>query len=95
MKWVKDLLYGGRNEYLDIVRLLGLVGGLTYVGLEIAKYVRTGVFDEVQFALGWTSVFGSIVAGVYARNHSDRRQREADAVADHAGELPPPPEPNR
>lgn len=81
MKWLKDLLYGGRNEYLDIVRVLGLAGGFTFLGIEIAKYVRTGAFDEMQFALAWASLFGSIVAGIYARNHSDRSQRKADAEA--------------
>jgi hypothetical protein len=80
VKLLKDLLYGGRNEYLDIVRLLGLVGGLTFIGLEIAKFVRTGVFDEVQFGLGWASVFGATVAGIYARNHSDQRERGTDAA---------------
>jgi len=97
VKWFKDLLYGGRNEYLDIVRLLGLAGGLTFLGIEIAKYVRTGAFDEMQFALAWASLFGSIVAGIYARNYSDRRQREADAgaVQDVGAIVPPLPGPNR
>ncbi|MFQ6299235.1 hypothetical protein, partial [Escherichia coli] len=72
MKLFKDLLYGGRNEYLDIVRLLGLLGGLTFLGLKIAKYVRTGAFDETTFGLGWASVLGSTVAAIYARNRSDR-----------------------
>lgn len=81
MKLFKDLLYGGRNEYLDIVRLLGLLGGLTFLGLEIAKYVRTGAFDETTFGLGWASVLGSTVAAIYARNRSDREGRSADAGA--------------
>lgn len=97
MKLVKDLLYGGRNEYLDIVRVLGLLGGVTFLGIEIAKYVQTSTFDEMQFALAWASLFGSTVAGIYARNRSDRRQREADAGPEAAptGDVPPLPGPNR
>lgn len=79
MKWLKDLLYGGRNEYLDVVRVLSFLGGLTFLGLTIARYVRTGEFDGVTFGVGWASVLGATVGAIYARNHSDRVQLETNA----------------
>jgi hypothetical protein len=78
-KLLKDLLYGGRNEYLDIVRLLCLLGGVTFLGLSIADYAKTGVFDGVKFGLGWASVLGATVTAIYARNHADRVQLETTA----------------
>lgn len=79
VKLFKDLLYGGRNEYLDVVRLLGLLGGLTFLGLTIAHYVQTRAFDGVTFGVGWASVLTATVGAIYARNHSDRVQLETNA----------------
>lgn len=77
MKPLKDLLYGGRNEYLDIVRVLALLGGLTFLGLSIADYVRSGAFREMAFAGAWATTLTASTGAIYARNRSDRKQREA------------------
>lgn len=81
MKALKDLLYGGRNEYLDIVRVLALLGGLTFLGLSIADYVRSGTFREMAFAGAWATMLTATTGAIYARNRSDRKQREAGDAA--------------
>lgn len=73
---LKDLLYGGRNEYLDIVRVLALLGGLTFLGLTIAKYCHTRTFEEMTFAGAWVMLLGGTVAAIYGRSRTDRLQRE-------------------
>lgn len=77
---LKDLLYGGRNEYLDIVRLLALLGGLVFLVLTVIEFARTGVFDKLTFAGAWATLLGATVGAIYARSHTDRVQRE-DAAA--------------
>lgn len=72
----KDLLYGGRNEYLDVVRLLVLLGGLVFLGLTIAEFVRTATFDKLTFAAAWAALLGATVAAIYGRSRTDRLQRE-------------------
>jgi len=83
VKALKDLLYGGRNEYLDIVRVLALLGGLTFLGLSIADYVRAGAFREMAFAGAWATMLGATTGAIYARNRSDRKLRTA---SDSVGE---------
>lgn len=83
-KLLKDLLYGGRNEYLDVVRLLALLGGLVFLVLTVIEFARVGVFDKLTFAGAWATLLGATVAAIYARSHTDRVQRE-DAAALPAG----------
>lgn len=75
MKPLKDLLYGSGNQYLDIVRLLALLGGLTFLVLAVLEFAGVGTFDDVRFAAGWASVLGTTVAAIYARNRSDQVHR--------------------
>lgn len=75
-KLLKDLLYGGRNEYLDIIRLLSLLGGLVFLVLTGVEFVRTGAFDKLTFAAAWATMLGATVGAIYARSRSDRVQRE-------------------
>lgn len=81
MKPLKDLLYGGRNEYLDVVRVLVLLGAATFLLLEVLKASGAVDFNGVAFAGSWATVLGASVAAIYARSHSDRRQRADDADA--------------
>lgn len=78
-KLLKDMLYGGRNEYLDLVRLLGFLGGLVFLGLTISKHVRTGEFSEWGFAAAFVALVTGIAAAIYGRARIDRIQRE-DAI---------------
>lgn len=78
MKPLKDLLYGGRNEYLDVIRVLVLLGGITFLVLEVLKSAGAVVLDEVAFAGAWATMLTASVGAIYARNRSDRRQREQD-----------------
>jgi len=87
-KLLKDLLYGGRNEYLDVVRVLALLGGLVFLALAALEFTGLGAFDEVAFAGGWTAIIGATAAAIYARNRSDRKQRDADAAAATLSERP-------
>lgn len=75
-KLAKDLLYGGRNEYLDLVRLGGFLGLLVFLGLVIAKYWQTGEFSEWGFAGAFVSLIGGIAAAIWGRTRIDRIQRE-------------------
>ncbi|WEK00615.1 MAG: hypothetical protein P0Y59_02670 [Candidatus Sphingomonas phytovorans] len=79
-KLLKDLLYGGRNEYLDIVRLLALLGGLVFLSLTVVEFARTGVFDKLTFAGSWATLLGATVAAVWGRSHTDRLQRQDAAI---------------
>lgn len=80
MKLLKDLLYGGRNEYLDIVRVLALLGGIVFLVLVVCEFAGLGQFDEVSFAGAWAGVLTASTGVVYARNRSDRLQREHAAA---------------
>jgi hypothetical protein len=80
-KLFKDLLYGGRNEYLDIVRLLALLGGLVFLALTVIEFARVGVFDKLTFAGAWATLLGATVAAVWGRSHTDRLQRQDIATA--------------
>ena len=80
IKLLKDLLYGGRNEYLDLIRVLGTIGGLVFLGLTIAKFVQTGEFNEWTFAAAWVALLGGTAAAIYGRARIDRVQRE-DAIS--------------
>ncbi|MES2987659.1 MAG: hypothetical protein V4808_07120 [Pseudomonadota bacterium] len=73
---LKDLFYGGRNEYLDAVRLLAILGGLVFLGLVIARYRQTGEFDMLGFASAWVLLLGGTVAAIYGRSKTDSLQRE-------------------
>lgn len=75
-KLLKDLLYGGRNEYFDIVRLLGFLGGLVFLGLTIAKFIRTGEFNEWGFVVALVALVTGLAAAIYGRARIDRIQRE-------------------
>lgn len=81
IKLLKDLLYGGRNEYLDIVRVLAFLGGLVFLVLVCLKFAGVGSFDEAAFGMGWATVLGATVAAIYARSHTDRVQRQDAAAA--------------
>ncbi|WP_034157907.1 hypothetical protein [Sphingomonas sp. ERG5] len=76
IKLLKDLLYGGRNEYLDIVRLLALLGGLTFLALEVCEFAGLGKFDEGAFGASWAAVMAATVGAIYARNRSDSQHRQ-------------------
>ncbi len=78
MKVIKDLLYGGRNEYLDVVRVLALLGGLTFLILGVLDFLRRGTFDAFAYSASWSTLLGATTGAIYARNRSDRRQREQD-----------------
>lgn len=80
MKLVKDLLYGGRNEYLDIIRVLALLGGIVFLALTSVQFAKTGVFDMVTFAGAWASLLGATALAIYGRTRSDRIQREDVAL---------------
>lgn len=80
MKLLKDLLYGGRNEYLDIVRVLCLLGGLVFLTLTVIEFRRTGVFDKVTFTAAWVPLIAGTAAAIWGRAKTDRLQRE-DAAA--------------
>ncbi len=80
MKLVKDLLYGGRNEYLDIIRVLALLGGIVFLTLTCVQFAKTGVFDMVTFAGAWASLLGATALAIYGRTRSDRIQREDVAM---------------
>lgn len=86
MTWFKDLLYGGRNEYLDIVRLLALLGGLLFLVLTAIEFAHTGTFDKLTFAGAWATLLGATVAAIWGRSRNDSMQR-ADAAAAHKGEA--------
>jgi hypothetical protein len=79
VKALKDLLYGSRNEYLDIVRLLALLGGVTFIALSIADFAATRAFAPVAFAGAWATLLGATTAAIYARNRSDIRHQTGDA----------------
>lgn len=92
---IRDLLYGGRNEYLDIVRVLVLLGGLVFLILAILEFAGLGRFDEGTFAAAWSGMLAASTASIYARNRSDRVQREhaaalAAAAATGPGQEPTP-----
>jgi hypothetical protein len=78
VKAFKDLLYGGRNEYLDVIRVLVLLGGVTFLVLEVLKSAGVVALHEVAFAGAWATMLTASVGAIYARNRSDRRQREQD-----------------
>lgn len=75
-KLLKDLLYGGRNEYLDIVRVLCLLGGLVFLTLTVLEFRRTGVFDKLTFVGAWVPLITGTAAAIWGRVKTDRLQRE-------------------
>lgn len=85
-KLLKDLLYGGHNEYLDLIRVLGLLGGLLFLVLTVLEFAGVGQFDEWSFAAAWVALVGGTAGALWGRTRIDRMQRE-DAVA---GIVAPP-----
>ena len=73
-KLLRDLLYGGENEYLDIVRLSAAGGVLLFFGLSIAKAFQ-GPIDLSDFAGNWVLLLPATAAAVGARQLSDRYGR--------------------
>lgn len=75
-KLLKDLLYGGRNEYLDLIRVLGGLGGLVFLVLEILEFAGVGKFEEWAFVSAWGALLASTAAAIWGRARIDRIQRE-------------------
>jgi hypothetical protein len=73
---LKDLLYGGRNEYLDLIRVLGALGAITFLALSAAEFARRGAFDKWEFVAAWVALLGGTAGAIWGRTRIDRAQRE-------------------
>lgn len=63
MKPLRDMLTGKDNVTHDFMRFIGMLGGLTALGLQIYAVVARGqAFDMQAFGIG----MGSLAAGVGA-----------------------------
>lgn len=71
---VKDLLYDGRNEHLDIARLSALLSVLGYIGVTVTVLVQgIWVFDPLQWGSGWAAICGGNAAWIFARQRYEAR----------------------
>ncbi len=77
-KLLKDLLYTGGNQALDIARLSALGSSVAYwVGVFILLY-QTGKFDPVEVGTGWGLLCAGNGGWVYARQ--SKEAPAADAI---------------
>lgn len=84
-KLLRDLLYGGRNEYLDLIRLLGGLGVIVFLVLTCIEFAHTLKFDKWSFAAAFVSILTGVAAAIWGRTRIDRIQRE-DAISFAPGE---------
>lgn len=67
MKILKDLLYTGGNQALDISRLASLLAVLTLLGCSIWQVVAKGIFSPTEFGTGVATTFAGCAAWIFAR----------------------------
>lgn len=72
MKLIKDVLYDGKNEHLDIARLSALLGVIGYAGLSTLHTVNGGIFDPLQWGSGWAALCGGNAAWIFARQRYEK-----------------------
>jgi hypothetical protein len=72
MKIVKDVLYDGKNEHLDIARLSALLGVIGYAGLSAYHIAHGGIFDALQWGSGWAALCGGNAAWIFARQRYEK-----------------------
>lgn len=66
-KLLKDLLYTGGNEALDIARLSSLIAVIAYWTGVFVHMHNGGGFDPVAVGGGWTAVAAGGGGWIYAR----------------------------
>lgn len=64
-KLLKDMLTGKDNATYDVSRVCGILGVLTFLGLEIFQVVaRHTAFDMQTFGIGFGAVIAAMGAAV-------------------------------
>jgi len=67
MKLIKDLLYTGGNQALDIARLSSAAAVLTYLTLAIWSEARGHDVSLTEFGTGWATTAAGCAAWIFAR----------------------------
>jgi hypothetical protein len=70
-KLLKDLLYTGGNEALDIARLSSLIAVISYWTGVFVHLALSRAFDPVAVGAGWAAVAGGGGAWIWARQSKE------------------------
>lgn len=59
-----NLLTGPDNSTHDVLRVCGLIGALTALGLQVYVVVKSGSFSIQEFGIGYGALLAAIGAGL-------------------------------
>ncbi len=75
MKFIKDLLTGKDNDTYDIGRVSGLMGLLSFLGLEIYQVLGKGIaFDMQTFGIAFGVIITALGAALKLKAETEPHQ---------------------
>ena len=78
MNWVKSAVTGKDNESVDIGRVALVLGCLAYLCFEGYIVDKTGVFDMINFSLGYGGLLGAGSGALYLKKSTEPDERQKD-----------------